>query len=74
MIDEAINKLAETSIMGLLLAISLATTYLIYKELKNERDNRLAELREYANTDRKFIIEIKQAIENILILLKGKNE
>jgi hypothetical protein len=44
----------------------------MYRENKNEREARLKDLQEFSKTDKTFIEEIRQTLENILTLLKGK--
>ena len=72
MIDAALNKLIETGILGVLLVITLVTIFFLYKENKKERDDRLIDLKEYTNEDRLFIAQIKETLENVLTLLRGK--
>lgn len=69
---ENIQQLAETGLLGLLLAISLIVIAFLYRENKKEREDRLQDLQEFAQTDRTFINEMKQTLENILALLRGK--
>ena len=70
MIDETLQKLAESGILGLLLVISLFTIGYLFKEYKNERDLRISDLQKYSDDDKKFIIEIKEILSTILSMVK----
>jgi hypothetical protein len=70
--ENSLSKLAETGLLGVLLVITLVTIGFLYKEAKSEREARLKDLQEYTKTDRVFINEIKQTLDNILSLLRIK--
>ena len=71
MIEEYIQKLAEAGILGILLVIALVAIFTLYKECKTERDARLEDLKAYTSDDKKFIVEIKAILEQILNSIKG---
>jgi len=73
MIEETLlNQLAETGLMGILLVLALIVIAFLYRENKKEREDRLSDLQEFSKTDRTFINEMKQTLENILALLRGQ--
>lgn len=70
--DSSLQKLAETGLLGLLLVIALLTIGFLYRENKNERNARLADLKEVNLPSEALIKEIKLALENILSLIRNK--
>jgi hypothetical protein len=71
MIDDYLDQIAQSGILGVLLVVSLITVYFLYREARTERDNRLADLKLYSSEDRKFIQEIKYILDEILKSIKG---
>lgn len=68
---QELSKLAETGLLGILLVIALGTIGFLYRENKTERDARLNDLTKYSETDKLFIAQIKETLENILSLIRG---
>lgn len=48
--EETLIKLAETGILGILLALSLYALVSVYKKLLEEKDKRIADEKERTNT------------------------
>ena len=73
-IDNALNHLLDAGILGVLLVITLIAIAFLYRENQKEKDDRLADLKEYTNENRLFIAQIKETLENMLALLRGNRK
>jgi len=69
---EALNQILETGLLGALLVMALATIFYLFKELRKERFDRLTDLKEVWQGDLVFREQIKQTLENITELLRGR--
>ena len=72
--DTAINQILNAGLLGALLVIALIAVVFLYKENKQERLDRLNDLKEYTKEDRLFIAEIKETLKNVLALLRGNQK
>ena len=70
--DSAFQKVLETGLLGAFLVISFMVIVYLYRELTKERSERLADLKEVWKGDLVFREQIKQTLENITSLLRGK--
>ena len=78
MIDEYLNQVAQSGILGVLLVIALFTIFYQYKEAKAEREafkleraERVNDLKSFLNEDRKLVQETKNMLGEILNSIKG---
>lgn len=69
---EALNQILETGLLGALLVMSLFAVFYLFKELRKERFDRLTDLKEVWKGDLVFREQIKQTLENITELLRGR--
>lgn len=70
--ESAIQQILETGLLGALLVLALVTIFYLFKELRAERQSRLDDLKEVWKGDLVFRGQIKQTLENITELLRGK--
>jgi len=70
--DALIKGLSENGILGILLAISMFSIFFLYKEAKQERDDRLKDMKEVWQADVNFRSELKVLLDSILTILKNK--
>lgn len=70
--ETSITQLGQYGLLGILLVISLLTIGFLYRENKQERNARLADLKEVSVTNAAFIKEVKTYMENILSLIRIK--
>jgi hypothetical protein len=68
---ELIQTLAETGILGLLLAISIGANYFLYKEIKYLQNKRVEDAKEIREQFTEPMKAIKQTVDLILILLES---
>jgi hypothetical protein len=68
----ALQRLIESGLLGVLLVLALFTIGFLFKELRTERTARLEDLKEVWKGDLVFREQIKQTLENITELLRGK--
>jgi len=69
-VDEPIQKLLETGLLGVLLVISLGAIFYLYKEVKTERDARLKDMKEVWQTDIEFRTALKNSVDILIELVK----
>ena len=67
---EAIQQVLESGLLGVLLILSWGIIFLLYKDLKSERDSRLTDFKQVWQEDIKFRTELKNTLDIILELLK----
>jgi len=72
MIDELLTSLAGNGILGVLLVIAMFCIFFLYKESKQERNDRLKDMKEVWQADVKFREELKVLLDSILEILKSK--
>lgn len=70
--ETAFQQILESGLLGALLVISLLTIGFLFRELQKERLSRLEDLKEVWKGDLVFREQIKQTLENITELLRGK--
>jgi hypothetical protein len=70
--ESAFQQVLETGLLGAFLVISFMVIVYLYRELTKERSERLADLKEVWKGDLVFREQIKQTLENITSLLRGK--
>lgn len=70
--DTAFQRLLESGLLGAMLVLSLFAVIYLFRELRNERLSRLEDLKEVWKGDLVFREQIKQTLENITELLRGK--
>ena len=70
--ESAFQQILETGLLGAFLVISLGVIVFLYRELGKERSDRLNDLKEVWRGDLVFREQIKQTLENITELLRGK--
>jgi len=70
--ESALQQILESGLLGAMLVICLITIFYLYRELGKERTERLADLKEVWKGDLVFREQIKQTLENITELLRGK--
>ena len=68
----AFQQVLETGLLGALLVLALFTIVYLFRELRTERQSRLEDLKEVWKGDLVFREQIKQTLENITELLRGK--
>ena len=67
---EYLGKLAESGVLGLLLALSLGANYFLYKEIKDINEKRIREALEARN----ILVEPLKAIQStVSLILEGIN-
>ena len=71
--EAAIEKLIGQGLLGVLLVIALGVIVFLYKETKTERNCRLNDMKDVWQSDVKYREELKGLIQNILDLLRGRN-
>jgi hypothetical protein len=69
---EAIQQILDTGLLGAILILSLGTMAYLFRELRNERLQRIEDLKEVWRGDLVFREEIKNTLQNITDLLRGK--
>ncbi len=72
MIDESLTNLAKNGVLGLLLVIAMVTIFYLYREAKQERNDRLKDMKEVWQADVNFRSELKVLLDSILQILKSK--
>lgn len=70
--DSAIQQILETGLLGAFLVLALFTIGYLFRELRAERQQRINDLREVWKGDLVFRENIKQTLENIHDILRGK--
>ncbi len=70
MTAEAIQKLVETGLLGVLLVISYGAVFFLYKEIGKERKDRLGDLKEMWQLTIKRGVETENTLKIILEILK----
>ena len=69
-----LSDLAQNGILGLLLTLAILGLIFFYREIKNERKERLDDLKEIWEKDLQYRQEIKNLINSIFELLRGKQQ
>jgi hypothetical protein len=69
--EALIKQLAETGILGLLLAISVVGNFFLYKEICALQEKRVQDARETRDSFLEPIKAIKQTVDLILTLLQS---
>ena len=69
--ESALSKIIESGILGAMLVVCLIALYFLFKELKAERDARIADLKQYSTEDKKIQFQTNQTLKLILTLLRG---
>ena len=70
--ETALQRILETGLLGAFLVLALATIFYLFKELRKERLDRLEDMKEIWKGDLTFREEIKNTLNNIVSLLRGK--
>ena len=70
--ETALEKILESGLLGAFLVLTLIVIAYLYRELNKERSDRLNDLKEVWKGDLVFREQIKQTLENISELLRGK--
>lgn len=70
--ETALTQILESGLLGAMLVLALLTIVFLFRELRNERLSRLEDLKEIWKGDLVFREQIKQTLENITELLRGK--
>jgi O-antigen ligase len=70
--ESALQRILESGILGALLVVAFLTIAYLFNDLKKERSERLNDLKEVWKGDLVFREQIKQTLENIAELLRGK--
>jgi hypothetical protein len=70
MLETLLQNIAEQGLLGLLLVLSFFVICYLYKENKEEREQRLVDTKELIKDDVLYKSEIRQLIQNILDLLR----
>jgi hypothetical protein len=71
--ENAFQQILESGLLGAFLIVTLFTIAFMYRELAKEKADRLLDLKEVWKGDLVFREQIKQTLENITELLRGKN-
>lgn len=72
MSTDLIGQLAQTGILGLLLALALVAVIYLYRQVLEEKDGRRNDLREFIEADGVFKTEIKNFMQAIRDMLTQK--
>lgn len=70
--ESAFTQILESGLLGAMLVITMLAIAYLYRELVRERSDRLNDLKEVWKGDLVFREQIKQTLENITELLRGK--
>jgi preprotein translocase subunit YajC len=70
--ESALQNILESGLLGAMLVIALGVIAFLYRELSKEKQDRLDDLKEVWKGDLVFREQIKQTLENITELLRGK--
>ena len=70
--ENAFQQILESGLLGAMLVITMLAIAYLYRELVRERSDRLNDLKEVWKGDLVFREQIKQTLENITELLRGK--
>ena len=72
MTDELLKNIATQGLLGILLVLALITIFFLYKEIRNERNARLEDMKAVWQDDVRFRAELKALSASILDILRSK--
>jgi len=72
MTTELLENIASQGLLGILLVLALIVIFCLYKENRNERSDRLEDMKGVWQDDVKFRTELKVLIQSILDILRGR--
>jgi hypothetical protein len=72
MLEQAITQIAQTGLLGAFLLVAGFAIVKLYGKVEEERDERLADMKQVWQQDIQFRTELKNLLDRILEILRGK--